>query len=192
MPLALQPKLLRVLSDGRLRRVGGNQEFAFDVRVIAATNRDPLRAIADGQLRDDLYYRLNVVPINLPPLRERQEDIPMLVQYFIGEFNRKHHLSEKSKLPTRADDILKAYSWPGNVRKLRNIIGRASVLTGSEWIDESSLSPYVRKAGVGAHKLIFSIGTATVADVERELITENPRTIRQQQGRSRTPTGRRR
>src|SRR5262245_46634191 len=83
MPMALQPKLLRVLADGKVRRLGGSYEFEFDVRVLAATNRDPLKAIADQKLREDLYYRLNVVPITLPPLRDRADDIPLLVQHFV-------------------------------------------------------------------------------------------------------------
>src|SRR5438067_9056423 len=93
MPMALQPKLLRVLADGRVRRLGGSYEFEFDVRVLAATNRDPLKAIDDGKLREDLYYRLNVVPIALPPLRARADDIALLAQHFITEFNTKHRLS---------------------------------------------------------------------------------------------------
>src|SRR5207247_11354516 len=86
MPMSLQPKLLRVLGDGRVRRLGGNYEFEFDVRVVASTNRDPAKAIEEGYLREDLYYRLNVVPISLPPLRDRADDIPLLVQHFIGDF----------------------------------------------------------------------------------------------------------
>src|SRR5499426_1215764 len=90
MPMPLQPKLLRVLEDGKVRRLGGKQEFEFDVRVIAATNQDPRMAIRDGKLREDLYYRLTVFTVHLPPLRDRKEDIPLLAQHFIGEFNKKH------------------------------------------------------------------------------------------------------
>jgi DNA-binding NtrC family response regulator len=169
MPLSLQPKLLRVLSDGRVRRLGGHQEYEFDVRVIAATNRDPIKAIEEGHLRDDLYYRLNVVPILLPPLRERQEDIPLLVQFFIVEFNRKHGLN-LSGITDEAADVLKAYSWPGNIRELRNVIERAVVLTKGEWIDQSNLPPDIRNAGPGSNRLIFAVGATTVADAERELI----------------------
>src|SRR5262249_14961449 len=116
MPMALQPKLLRVLADGKVRRLGGSYEFEFDVRVLAATNRDPLKAIEDGKLREDLYYRLNVVPISLPPLRARGEDIPLLVQHFVTEFNSKHHLNIEGATDD-AMGMLKAYSWPGNVRE---------------------------------------------------------------------------
>src|SRR5246500_2053852 len=90
MPLQLQPKLLRVLEDGKVRRLGGKQEFEFDVRVIAATNQEPRQAIQDGRLREDLYYRLTVFTVHLPPLRDRKEDIALLAQHFIGEFNKKH------------------------------------------------------------------------------------------------------
>ena len=169
MPLPLQPKLLRVLSDGRVRRLGGSHEFEFDVRVIAATNRDPLKAIEEGHLRDDLYYRLNVVPISLPTLRERQEDIPLLVQFFISEFNQKHQLSIEG-ITDDAAELLRAYPWPGNVRELRNVIERAVVLAKSEWIEEINLPPYVRNTSPAPDKLIFSVGATTVADAERELI----------------------
>ena len=169
MPMALQPKLLRVLADGRVRRLGGTFEFEFDVRVLAATNRDPMKAIEDGKLREDLYYRLNVVPIMLPPLRSRADDIPLLVQHFIGEFNAKHKV-ELEGVTDEAMTMLKAYSWPGNVRELRNVIERSVVLAKSEWIDEKDLPPYVRDPSLRPEKLVFSVGETTVADAERELI----------------------
>jgi transcriptional regulator with PAS, ATPase and Fis domain len=169
MPLPLQPKLLRVLSDGRVRRLGGSHEFEFDVRVIAATNRDPLKAIEEGRLRDDLYYRLNVVPIVLPSLRERQEDIPLLVQFFVSEFNRKHQLNIVG-ITEDAGELLRAYSWPGNVRELRNVVERAVVLAKTEWIEEGNLPPYIRNTSAAPDKLVFDVGSTTVADAERELI----------------------
>ena len=171
MPLSLQPKLLRVLSDGRVRRLGGSHEFEFDVRVIAATNRDPMRAIEEGRLRDDLYYRLNVVPIALPPLRERQEDIPLLVQFFISEFNRKHQIGIEG-ITDDGSELLRNYPWPGNVRELRNVIERAVVLTKGEWIEEGNLPPYIRNSTLTPDKLTFSIGATTVAEAERELIVK--------------------
>ncbi len=169
MPASLQPKLLRVLADGRVRRLGGNYEFEFDVRVIAATNRDPLKAIEEGKLREDLYYRLNVVPVSLPPLRDRAEDIPLLVQHFVEEFNRKHHL-QIAGVTDEAHAMLKTYTWPGNVRELRNIIERSIVLAKGDWIDEKDLPPYIRDPALRPEKLVFSIGETTVADAERELI----------------------
>src|SRR5262249_35677260 len=112
MPMTLQPKLLRVLSDGRVRRLGGSHEFEFDVRVLAATNRDTLLAIDDNRLREDLFYRLNVLTIVLPPLRDRVEDVPLIAQHFIGEFNRKHNTNIEG-LSDAATGLLKSYHWPG-------------------------------------------------------------------------------
>ena len=169
MPMSLQPKLLRVLGDGRVRRLGGNYEFEFDVRVIAATNRDPVKAIEEGKLREDLYYRLNVLPISLPPLRERADDVPLLVQHFISEFNRKHNLQIEG-LTDGATGLMKAYPWPGNVRELKNVIERSVVLAKGEWIDENDLPPYVRDPSSRPEKLVFAVGETTVADAERELI----------------------
>ena len=169
MPMALQPKLLRVLADGKVRRLGGSFEFEFDVRVLAATNRDPFKAIEEGKLREDLYYRLNVVPIALPPLRARGEDVPLLVQHFVKEFNSKHQLNIEGTTD-EAMTMLKGYSWPGNVRELRNVIERSVVLAKSDWIEEKDLPPYVRNPALRAEKLVFAVGETTVADAERELI----------------------
>ena len=169
MPMSLQPKLLRVLADGRVRRLGGSYEFEFDARVLAATNRDPLKAIEEGKLREDLYYRLNVVPIALPPLRDRAEDTPLLVQHFVNEFNAKHRLQIEGA-SDEAMSMLKAYSWPGNVRELRNVIERSVVLTRGDWIEEKDLPPYVRDPALRPEKLVFSVGETTVAGAERELI----------------------
>lgn len=169
MPMALQPKLLRVLADGRVRRLGGSYEFEFDVRVLAATNRDPLRAIEEVKLREDLYYRLNVVPIALPPLRMRVDDIPLLVQRFVNEFNSKHRLQIEGATD-EAMSMLRGYPWPGNVRELRNCIERSVVLAKGDWIEDKDLPPYVRDPSLRPEKLVFSVGETTVADAERELI----------------------
>jgi DNA-binding NtrC family response regulator len=169
MPMSLQPKLLRVLADGRVRRLGGNYEFEFDVRVLAATNRDPIKAIEGGKLREDLYYRLNVVPLCLPPLRVRAEDVPVLAQHFINEFNSKHRLQILGTTD-EASAMLNAYPWPGNVRELRNVIERSVVLAKGEWIEDKDLPPYVRNPALRGEKLVFSVGVTTVADAERALI----------------------
>jgi DNA-binding NtrC family response regulator len=169
MPMALQPKLLRVLADGRVRRLGGSYEFEFDVRVLAATNRDPLRAIEEGKLREDLYYRLNVVPIALPALRLRVDDIPLLVQRFVNEFNSKHRLQIEGATD-EAMSMLRGYPWPGNVRELRNVIERSVVLAKGDWIEDKDLPPYVRDPSLRPEKLVFSVGETTVADAEKELI----------------------
>lgn len=128
LPLELQPKLLRVLQNGEFERLGGSQTIKVDVRVIAASNRNLARAAAEGTFRQDLYYRLNVFPIEVPPLRERTEDIPMLAWAFIHEFRE----SMAKPVTAIADDsmaALQAYAWPGNVRELRNLIERAMILS---------------------------------------------------------------
>lgn len=169
MPMSLQPKLLRVLEDGKVRRLGGRQEMSFDVRVLAATNQDPKKAVEDGRLREDLYYRLNVFTVTIPPLRERKEDLPLLVQHFIGEFNRKHNTRIQA-LRDGVMEMLKAYDWPGNVRELKNIIERAVILARGEWIEGSHLPPYIQNPRADSGEKIFlSVGT-TVAEAEKELI----------------------
>jgi DNA-binding NtrC family response regulator len=169
MPSALQPKLLRVLEDGKLRRLGGKQEFSFDVRVIAATNRDPRLAIQDGKLREDLYYRLTVFTVNLPPLRDRKEDIPLLAQHFIRDFDKKHDATVQA-LRDEAVEILNSYSWPGNVREFRNVMERAVILSKGEWIEAHHLPPYLRNpTAEPSSKIVLPVGI-TAAEAERELI----------------------
>jgi transcriptional regulator with PAS, ATPase and Fis domain len=169
MPLLLQPKLLRVLEDGKVRRLGGKQEFSFDVRTIAATNRDPRAAIQDGKLREDLYYRMTVFTVALPPLRDRKEDIPLLAQHFIGEFNRKHNANVEA-LRDEAFEILNTYQWPGNVREFRNVMERAVILAKGEWIESYHLPPYLRHpTAESPNKLVLPVGI-TAAEAERELI----------------------
>jgi DNA-binding NtrC family response regulator len=167
MPMPLQPKLLRVLEDGRVRRLGARQEFAFDVRVLAATNRDPREAVQKGLLREDLYYRLNVFTVTLPPLRERKEDIPGLAQRVLREFNEKHSASVVALRP-EALDLLMSYTWPGNVRELRNVMERAVILAKGEWIEPSHLPPYLRHPEPTA-RIVLPPG-ATAAEMEKELI----------------------
>lgn len=131
LPMEMQVKLLRVLQDGQFERLGSMSTISTDVRVIAATNRDLTRLVEEGRFRNDLFYRLNVFPIVIPPLRERKEDIPLLVREFVSEFNQKR-IEPVDEIPKRVMDSLEQYAWPGNVRELRNIIERATILsTGS-------------------------------------------------------------
>jgi DNA-binding NtrC family response regulator len=123
-----QVKLLRVLQERRFRRLGGRAEQDVDVRVLAATNLSPETALREGRLRDDLYYRLNVFTITLPPLRERRDDVALLVQTFLDEFSTRDHRPLRRVTP-EALATLQAYDWPGNVRELRNVIERASILS---------------------------------------------------------------
>ena len=139
MPLATQSKLLRALEERSVRRLGGKAELPVDVRVIAATNRAPEEALRDNQLRDDLYYRLNVFQIELPPLRKRVEDIPLLIDSMIPLLNEKHGTTITSVTPEVLERC-REYSWPGNVRELRNVIERATILAGRGAID----SPHVQ------------------------------------------------
>jgi two-component system response regulator AtoC len=128
MPIALQAKLLRVLQENTLERLGSNRSISLDIRVIVATNRNPREAVRDGQLREDLYYRLNVFAINLPPLRERKEDIPGLVAHFVTKHGRRS--ATEPLLNAGVIRKLQSYDWPGNVRELENMVERALVLAG--------------------------------------------------------------
>jgi DNA-binding NtrC family response regulator len=169
MPLALQPKLLRVLEDGRVRRLGGRQEYTFNVRVLAATNQDPRTAVKNGKLREDLYYRLNVFTIVMPPLRERKEDLLLLVHHFIREFNRKHGM-QVDGLREETLEMLKTYSWPGNVRELRNVIERAVILTKGGWVTPPHLPPYIQNpTDEPETKIVLPVGIS-LAEAEKELI----------------------
>jgi len=170
MPVHLQPKLLRVLEEGSARRIGGSREITFDVRVIAATNRDPVAAVRDGSLREDLFYRMNVFSVVLPPLRERNGDIPLLVQYFIGEFSAKHGVDVHG-VRGAALEMLRAAPWPGNVRELRNVIERAVIIARTGWIEPRHLPPYLRNESVGDGSIRLRPGV-TLAEAERTLILE--------------------
>ena len=128
LSLELQPKLLRVLQEGHFERVGSSKTIAANVRIIAATNRDLSRAVQEGRFREDLYYRLNVFPITVPPLRERQEDIPTLVWAFVKEFE-KTMANRIKTIPRKSMEALQRYAWPGNVRELRNVIERAMIIS---------------------------------------------------------------
>jgi DNA-binding NtrC family response regulator len=140
MTPATQVKLLRVLQERSFRRVGGKSEQAVDIRVVAATNQDPPIAVKEGKLREDLYYRLNVFEIKLPPLRDRKDDLPLLIQGFINEFNTRNGRSVAALDPA-AMALLEAYSWPGNVRELRNVIERATIVAEGRFLQVKDLPP---------------------------------------------------
>ena len=133
MPMALQAKLLRVLQENTIERLGGNRVINLDLRVIAATNRDPLESVRAGTLREDLYYRVNVFSLELPPLRKRTEDIPGLVEHFIAKHG---HSTADTRLTAAALERLQGYAWPGNVRELENMVERALILSGGGLLDE--------------------------------------------------------
>jgi two-component system response regulator HydG len=145
MSLAMQVKLLRVLQEREITRVGGEEVIKVDVRLIAATNKDLLKEIEAGRFREDLYYRLNVVTLTVPPLRERREDIPLLAQHFAMLFSKKNHKAVKGFTPHAMDRLLK-HNWPGNVRELMNAVERGVVLSRSEYLDEEDL-PLIMREG---------------------------------------------
>jgi len=128
IPLELQPKLLRVLQEREFERLGGTRTQQVDVRVVAATHRNLKQMVADGQFRSDLYYRLHVFPVSVPPLRERREDIPVLVRHFVDEYARRMNRRIET-IPVQTTEALRSYSWPGNVRELQNFIERAVILS---------------------------------------------------------------
>ncbi|HEY4218196.1 MAG TPA: sigma-54 dependent transcriptional regulator [Gemmatimonadaceae bacterium] len=172
MPIALQPKLLRILEEGHVRRLGGSRDVPFDVRVLAATNRPPAQAIREGRLREDLYYRLTVFELALPPLRERLDDVALLAQHFVREFGRKHGL-DVDGVGDAAREMLERHPWPGNVRELRNVIERATIVARSGWIEPRHLPPYLQmlRGGAGQPTLTVPAGT-TLAEAERLLILQ--------------------
>ena len=174
MPLSIQAKLLRVLEDRVFRRVGGTKDIHVDVRIISATNKDLLEAIQEKSFRNDLYYRLQVIPILLPPLRERRDDILPLTRTFIEDFNREFGKAVKGISP-QAEAFLLAYDWPGNVRELRNVIERAVILENDEIMQLEHLprEMVAKTSPTGADsRLTFNLPPegVDIEDVERELI----------------------
>lgn len=164
----MQTKLLRVLENGTFRRIGGKKEMQVDVRVIAATNRNLEELVEEGTFREDLFYRLNVFSIKLPPLRERAEDVPLLAQNFIEEFNLKTDKKVKG-LTREALNLIKKYSWPGNVRELKNVIERAVIVCQTDFIDVADLPENLTSKAHKAPTVEFRLGQ-TIDDVEREFL----------------------
>jgi DNA-binding NtrC family response regulator len=159
---ALQARLLRALQEGEIRRVGANEAVAVDVRVLAATNRDLAAAVKEGRFREDLFYRLNVVTIRIPPLRERREDVPLLADHFVAKYGR-----DRGAITPAARDLLVAYDWPGNVRELENVIERALALNAGGVIVPEDLPDRIRGAAPAAIPGPGSSERPTLADVER-------------------------
>jgi len=172
LPLPVQPKLLRSLQDGAIRRVGANVEKSVDLRVVAATNRDLEQDVRDGRFREDLFWRLNVIRLNVPPLRERPFDIPLLVEHFVSK------ATEATKRPTldvssEALAILTAYSWPGNARELENAIERAVAFARGTMIAPDDLPERVRTSGSASALIARSVEqNMTIREMEREYILE--------------------
>src|SRR5271169_712461 len=173
MPVATQAKLLRVLEDRKLRRLGSKGETSVDVRVLAATNKPPEEAVARGELRNDLYYRLNVFNIHMPPLREHKDDLPDLVQALLADMDEKHNRTVAG-VSEAVLNMFQTYSWPGNVRELRNTLERAVIVCDSDLIEPKHLPPgfgrTIARAPVhDANTVLLGVGT-TVDEAERLLI----------------------
>ena len=184
----IQVKLLRVLQESTFERVGGIKTLHVDVRLIAATNRDLKKAIADSQFREDLYYRLNVVPIELPPLRERAEDVPLLVDEFLKKLNRRLQ-KRVERFSPEALALLQQYPWPGNIRELENIVERTLLFCESEVVDVPDLPPdLTAKVGLGLGQgrptasslpadAFGNIGDGSMKDIVRQATAELERDL---------------
>jgi len=173
IPLELQPKILRVLESGEIEPVGSDDEVTVDVRLLAATNRDLERAVDEGRFREDLYYRLKVVTLEAPPLRERLDDVPALAGHFLGLACRENNLRPKRIAP-EAVEMLAGHDWPGNVRELANLIERLVILTPGEDVGAPAVRealPVRRRATRGASRGPRAL-RETMADLEREVVLE--------------------
>ena len=168
---ALQAKLLRFLEEKAFKRVGGSADVRVDVRVIAATNRDLEEAVKRGSFREDLYYRLNVMQIVLPSLRERMGDVPLLVDYYIDVFNREFRKSIRGASPD-AMELLKSYRWPGNVRELRNAIERAMLLADGPWLTPDLLPVAAASRGSAVGTMELPMEGVNLETLERELVVQ--------------------
>ena len=171
LPLSAQPKLLRVLQEKKIIRVGGTESKRIDVRVIAATNKDLEKEVEKGTFREDLFYRLNVIPIKVPPLRKRREDIPLLSKHFLDLYNSKYNKTKT--LSDTAFQLLKWYSWPGNVRQLKNLIERLVLICPYDIITDDYISRFIKKEEI---EELYNIGREeitldeAVSIIERQLI----------------------
>ena len=178
MGMAMQAKLLRFLEEKTFKRVGGTRDIEVEVRIIAATNRDLQNAVRTGGFREDLYYRLKVIPIRLPTLRERRDDVPLLMQHFLDHFNQEFHKNTTHVDPP-AMAALMAYNWPGNIRELRNFVERIMILETKNTIELQDLPRAMREGesvsrggevGAVAEMVSMPVGTMTLEEMEREAI----------------------
>jgi DNA-binding NtrC family response regulator len=173
IPISVQVKLLRFLQEHEFMRVGGTQNISVDVRIIAATNRDIEKAVSEGKFREDLYYRINVVPVRIPPLRERPEDIPLLLDYFMKSFSEELNVPPSIFSPEAAD-LLTTHSWPGNVRELQNAVEKLLVLSRNDVIQTEDLPESIRlaKHDIGEYSQKIFSGELSLEEAERQFLTE--------------------
>ncbi|MFN0087786.1 MAG: sigma-54-dependent transcriptional regulator [Blastocatellia bacterium] len=175
LPLLMQPKLLRVLQEGTVRRVGADRERIVNVRVVAATNRDLEKEVSEGRFREDLYWRLNVIHLHTPPLRERRFDIPLLVEHFLNKLDNRSNIPSLNVSP-EALAVLTAYSWPGNVRELENVMERAVALADGPTLTHDDLPERVRSSGKTSVLLSRAHERRmTLQELEKEYIIETLR-----------------
>lgn len=174
MPLTTQAKLLRVIEAREVMKVGGNEAKKVDIRLIAATNQDLRKMVDEGTFREDLFYRLQVVTLELPPLRERQGDVPILLEYYLAKFAEEHGRSV-SGIASEARAMLVRYEWPGNVRELRNAVENMVVLARGEVLTVDDVPEAIRRSGPGAGERSggYALAGRSLAEVERDLIASN-------------------
>ncbi|HHS13663.1 MAG TPA: sigma-54-dependent Fis family transcriptional regulator [bacterium] len=176
MKLALQPKILRVIESQTVRRIGGLIDIKIDVRVVAATNTELAKLVKNKEFRDDLYYRLKVLEIKIPPLRERKEDILLLTKLFLQEFNKEFN-RHIQKLDKKTEELLTAYSWPGNVRELKNVIERAVILCRDDILMPENLPLEIKTGSDIPHSRVGSPGKISLQEMEKIHIAEILKTV---------------
>ncbi len=182
MRLDMQAKLLRIVEERKVRRLGGTVEVPIDVRIVAASNRSLAQAICEGRLREDLFYRLNVFHVELPPLRDRLDDLSPLAEHFIGEFNREHSKSVQG-LEQDFLDALRAHTWPGNIRELRNVIQRAVIVCRSPMLSLRDLP--LELASRHGPEVSFTVRLGSSgSEVERELLVRTVAYVRGNKARA--------
>jgi formate hydrogenlyase transcriptional activator len=187
LPLDLQPKLLRALQEKQVERLGGGRTFQVDVRVIAATNQNLWRMVQERKFRADLYYRLNVFPITLPPLRERAEDIPLLIEHFVEKFAQRQGKSI-DRIPDQVMEDLKRHDWPGNIRELQNVIERAVIMTTGPVLNPTTTEHMPQDVGSAPIKTLVDAERAHITAALRETkgVVGGPRGAAAQLGLART------
>ena len=176
MPLPMQAKLLRVLENGELTRVGSNEPVHVGVRIVSATNADLEARVREDRFREDLFFRLNGVTLRIPPLRERREDIPPLIEHFIAQANRQH-ATKVAGITAEAQRALCSFDWPGNVRQLRNVVENMVVLAGEGRLTVADLPVELRGAAASADVQIASLAGVSISDAEKELIRNTLRMV---------------
>lgn len=171
LDLAMQVKLLRVLQEKEFERVGGNEVVKIDIRVIAATNRDLLKMVQEGSFREDLYYRLNVIPIQIPPLRDRKEDIPLLIEYFLDRYGKDIGRKNMS-ISREAQEKLITYKWNGNIRELENVVERMAILSQENIIKVENLPREIAYSEIVEEEILLPQEGICIEDLERSLILQ--------------------